>query len=214
MGIEHSLFAGRLIHLGAIQYEKDAEIEARWTHDPEYLRLLDESPVRPRSVSQVKKQYEEIEKEANEHHNMFYYTIRARPGNLPEASIPDSSADPNGDRLIGFVKIYWIEWTHGNGWVKIGIGDPGDRGHGFGTEAFKMVMRYAFTELNLTSLSVSIPGDNPIALHVFKKAGFIEEVRRREAIQRDGEWYDLIHLGILKDEWINDSTGKRGANDC
>ena len=206
MEIEHPLFTGDLIRLGPIQHEKDAEIEARWTHDAEYLRMLDETPARPRSVSQVKRRYEEIEKEADEHHKLFYYTIRARSGNSAGAIIADSGPSSYEDRLVGFIQIYWIEWNHGNGWLKIGIGDPGDRCRGYGTEALGMVMRYAFTELNLFRLSASVSSDNPVAMHVFKKAGFIEEVCLREAIRRDGNRYDLISLGILRDEWVNGST--------
>jgi RimJ/RimL family protein N-acetyltransferase len=38
-------------------------------------------------------------------------------------------------------------------------------------------------------------------LGLFAKAGFVEEVRRREALQRDGRYWDAIHLGLLRDEW-------------
>lgn len=209
MGIEDSLFIGQLIRLGSIQHEADSAIESGWTHDPEYLRMLDESPARPRSASQVKKRYETIEKDAQENRNMFYFTIRARSTTSTGESARTSGTDPVGVKevdeghLIGFVQIYWIEWSHGYGWLKIGIGNPVDRGRGFGTDALRMVVRYAFNELNLFRLSAGIPGDNPIALHVFKKVGFVEEVRRREAIHRDGKRYDVVHLGILRDEWVN-----------
>ena len=64
-----------------------------------------------------------------------------------------------------------------------------------------MVLRYAFDECNLYRLTALSPEYNQAALHVFKKVGFIEEVRRREALWRDGCRWDLIHLGILNGDW-------------
>jgi RimJ/RimL family protein N-acetyltransferase len=138
----------------------------------------------------LKKKYEKIEKEADESKNMFYFTIRTKPA---------ETDDPG--RLIGFVQLYWIEWNHGAGLVKIGIGDPNDRGKGYGTEALRLILRFVFAELNLFRLSAIIPEYNQPALRLFKKAGFVEEVCRRKALQRDGKVWDLLHLGILREEW-------------
>ena len=84
--------------------------------------------------------------------------------------------------------------------------------HGYGTEALQMLMRYAFSELNLFRLAALVPEYNQAAIHLFQKAGFIEEVRRREALNRDGRRWDLIHLGLLREEWearrkVDSSTG-------
>src|SRR5512139_2837724 len=185
MDIATQLFEGQLICLAPIDHEKDPEIESKWTHDPDYLRMLSTKPARPLSPGMVKKKYEAIEKEMDEGHSTFYFTIRARPD----------------DRLVGFIKIYWVEWTNGNGWVELGIGDPNDRGHGYGSEALTLILRYAFAELNLFRLSAVVPEYNLAALHLFAKEGFVEEVRRREALQRDGRYWDAINMGLLRDEW-------------
>lgn len=186
MTIQEQLFKGDQIYLAPIDHEKDPEIESQWTHDPSYLRGLGSDPARPLSTAQVKKRYEAIEKEVEESKNLFYFTIRSR-------------AD---ERLLGFTRIYWIEWSHGNGNLKLAIGDPKDRNQGFGSQALRLLLRYAFDELNLFRLSAVISADNPAALHLFEKVGFVEEVRRRKAIQRDGQTWDLIHLGLLRDEYI------------
>jgi len=185
MDIQTQLFEGQLICLAPIDHEKDPEIESKWTHDPEYLRMLSAKPARPLSPAQIKKKYEAIEKEMDESRNTFYFTIRMR----------------GDDRLVGFIKLFWVEWTNGNGFVELGIGDANDRGHGYGSEALRLVLRYAFAEINLFRLSVVIPEYNQAALHLFAKAGFVEEVRRREAYQRDGRYWDAIHLGLLREEW-------------
>lgn len=185
MDIQTSLFEGQLVCLAPIDHEKDAEIESRWTHDAEFMRLMNTEPVRPLSPAQIKKKYAAIEKNVEESKNMFHFTIRTR----------------QDDRLVGFAQLYWIEWSHSAGMLKLGIGDSNDRGHGYGTEVLRMLLRYAFAELNLFRLAAHVPEYNQAALHLFTKAGFVEEVRRRQALNRDGRYWDLIHLGILSEEW-------------
>jgi RimJ/RimL family protein N-acetyltransferase len=183
--IGKSLFVGELVRLGPIDHEKDAEIESRWTHDPQYLRMLSPSPALPLSPAQLRKKYEKIEKEQEESKNLFYFTIRTN----------------EAGRLAGFARLYWVEWTHGHGRLQLGIGDPQDRGRGYGSETLRLLLRFAFGELNLYRLSVEIPEYNLPALRLFQRAGFREEVRRRQALNRDGCFWDLLILGLLRDEW-------------
>lgn len=185
MEIDQSLFEGEHICLGPIDHEKDPEVESRWTHDASYLRLISLDPALPASPSQIKKRYEVIEKDQDEGKNLFYFTLRMR----------------SDDRLIGFAKLYWIEWSNRGGFIQLGIGDPHDRGKGYGSEALRLALQYAFEELNLYRLTALIPEYNAVALHVFSKGGFVEEVRRRQSVNRDGKRWDLIHMGILQEEW-------------
>lgn len=190
MNIEQSLFEAGQICLGPIDHEKDPEVEARWTNDASYLRMLGPDPALPLSAAQVKKRYEKIEKEQDESHSLFYFTIRAR-------------AD---DRLIGFAKLHWIEWSNGVGNISLGIGAASDRRQGYGIQALNLLLRYAFAELNLFRLTALVPEYNQAALGLFHKAGFIEEVRRREALMRDGRRWDHLALGLLGEEWTRSQT--------
>ena len=193
MKISESLFVAENICLAPIDHEKDAEIESRWTHDAEYMRLISLEPALPLSAAQLKKRYEKIEKDQDEKKNLFYFTVRMRPD----------------DRLVGFARLYWIEWSNAGGFVQLGIGDPNDRRHGYGTQVLRLLLRYAFDELNLYRLTAVIPEYNPLALHLFSNAGFVEEVRRRKALNRDGRRWDLLHLGILHEEWDAPQAGSR-----
>jgi RimJ/RimL family protein N-acetyltransferase len=185
MKIEQSLFEGEHVCLGPIDHEVDPEIESRWTHDASYLRMISLDRALPAAPAQIKKRYEAIEKDQDEKNNLFHFSLRMR----------------SDDRLIGFARLYWIEWSNSTGFISLGIGDPSDRLKGYGSEALGLLLRYAFDELNLYRLSAVVPEYNNPALHVFCKAGFVEEVRRRQAVNRDGRRWDLIHLGILQDEW-------------
>jgi RimJ/RimL family protein N-acetyltransferase len=184
MTIEQQLFEGETIRLGPIDYEKDPAVESRWTHDLSYLRMVGRDLARPLSPAQVKKKYEAIEK-GMEERNLIYYTIRRKEDN----------------ELLGFIRLDWIEWTHGAASLKMAIGDFSERGKGYGSQVLRLFLCYAFDELNLYRLTATLSEDNPRGVSFFKKFGFVEEVRRRKALLRDGQTYDLLMLGLLKHEW-------------
>ncbi len=185
MDIQTSLYNGEHICLAPIDHGSDAAVEARWTHDAEYLRLVSTEPARPLSAAQLKKQYEQYEKQMENGKNFLYFTLRMRLD----------------DRLIGFVSLYAVSWSNGAGMVRLGIGDPSDRRQGYGSEALRLIVRYAFGELNLYRLGAVVPEYNTGALRLFEKGGFVREVCRRQALHRFGQRWDVIHLGILHDEW-------------
>jgi RimJ/RimL family protein N-acetyltransferase len=190
MSLQTSLFQGQSIYLAGIDREKDAEVESRWTHQPNYIRMLSSEPVHPMPPSIIKKRYEEIEKEIDQKRNQFYFTIHKK----------DSGEDENG-RLLGFVHIFWIEWPNGAASIRLGIGSPQDWHKGYGGEALDLALRYCFNEINLYRLNAQIPEYNPAARHLFERAGFYEEIRQREFLERDGQRWDLILLGLLSEEW-------------
>ena len=94
-----------------------------------------------------------------------------------------------------------VEWTNGNGQILIVIGSAEDRCKGYGTQAMKLLLRFAFAELNLFRVSADVPEYNEGAMALLKKFGFVEEVRRRQALERDGRRWDLLVFGLLRDEW-------------
>lgn len=59
--IQTPLFESQDLRLGPIDHEKDAEVESRWTHDSEFMRLMETQPARPMSAAMLKKQYEKLE---------------------------------------------------------------------------------------------------------------------------------------------------------
>ena len=185
--IQTQLFEGRDIRFGPIDHEKDPDVEAKWTHDSDFMRMMDITPARPMSAALVKKGYEKLEKQIDENKNQYYFAIRAR----------------EDDRLIGKAVVQWIEWANGHGFLRLGIGAAEDRGKGYGTQALGMLLRFAFAELNLFRLSAIVPEYNTAAIALLKKFGFVEEVRRRQSVERDNKRWDLLVFGLLSDEWRN-----------
>lgn len=188
--IATQLFEGQDVRFGPIDYDRDPEIESKWTHSAEFMRLYEIEPAWPLSVAIVKKRYEKLEKKMEEDRNFYHFMIRAK-------------AD---DRLIGKAEIRHIEWTNSNGQIRIGIGSAEDRCKGYGSQALKMLIRFGFAELNLFRLSAYVPEYNEGAIALLKKYGFVEEVRRRQALEREGRRWDLLVFGLLKDEWQSQAS--------
>jgi RimJ/RimL family protein N-acetyltransferase len=187
LDIQTQLFESQDLRLGPIDHEKDPEIESKWTHDSEFMRLMETNPARPMSAAMIKKQYEKLEKQVEEDKNLFHFMIRAK-------------AD---DRLIGKAAIQWIEWTNGNGFIRLGLGAAEDRCKGYGTQALGMLLRFTFAELNLFRVSAIVPEYNAGAIALLQKAGFVQEVCRRKSLERDDRRWNLYVFGLLRDEWQN-----------
>jgi RimJ/RimL family protein N-acetyltransferase len=185
MSIQTQLFKSERLRLGPIDHEKDPDIESRWTHDPVYQHGLGLDPAHPLSPAQMKKRYEAIEKSIEESHNTFHFMVRSK----------------EDERLIGMARIEWIEWSHGAGGLKLAIGNANDRRQGYGSEIMRLMLRFAFEELNLYRLSAEVGEDNLAGMALLKKFGFVEEVRRRKALMRNGQPFDLIHFGLLQKEY-------------
>jgi RimJ/RimL family protein N-acetyltransferase len=172
-----NLFHGELVKLSAVR-EEDAEIMVKWEEDAEYLRNLDTDIALPRMRQQLEAEGESNPREA-------YFRLR---------SIKD-------DQLIGFVVIHSIEWNNRAGLLAIGIGESDNRNKGYGTDALKLILRFAFHELNLNRVGLDVIEYNEKAIHAYEKVGFQREGRMRAAVYRDGKTYDRLIFGILRSEW-------------
>jgi RimJ/RimL family protein N-acetyltransferase len=184
------LFWGALVRLAA-PAEEDAIAFARWSEDAEYLRALDTDYAYPVSVKEF------TDRLASESEDAKTVAFRLR-----------TVAD---DRLIGFVALHSIEWNNRAAMVAIGIGDAGYRGKGYGSEALRLVLRYAFEELNLERVGLDVIATNERAIHAYEKAGFKREGAMRGAVLRDGRRVDRIIMGILLDEWEASLENQKGT---
>ena len=185
MTIQTQLFEGTTIRLAQYDHETDPAIASRWTQDISYLRGFRFGAVRPLSPAAAKKQIEQVDKDADGKGSLFHFAVRLRLD----------------DRLLGFAEVHSIEWTSSNAFLRLGIGDPADRRQGYGGQALGLLLRYAFHELNLFRVTATLPEYNQAALALVRKHGFVEEVRRRQALRRDGRTADLLMFGLLREEW-------------
>jgi RimJ/RimL family protein N-acetyltransferase len=175
-----NLFAGEHVRLTAIE-PGDLPAVARWYRDSDYMRRLDADIAAPKTEKQVAEFIEEQQKSATG----FAFAIR-----------PINSED-----LIGYCGLEQILWSQQTTWLAIGIGEAAQRGQGYGTEAIRLLLRFAFDELNLRRVQLTVFSYNDTAIRLYEKLGFQREGVFREFLHRDGELYDMLLYGLLRREW-------------
>lgn len=77
----------------------------------------------------------------------------------------------------------------------------GFRGKGYGGEAINWALDWAFQHAGLHRVSICAFSYNVNALKLYRKLGFVDEGREREAVYHQRSWHDLVILGMLEDEW-------------
>ncbi len=177
------IFIGELLRLTSPQTD-DQEIFAQWTQDDEYMRLLDDDPVRPQSIANFANFGDSI---GNDN---FYFHLRTLESN----------------QLIGFVVLFNLKWRNQSAEMAIGIGEQAFRGKGYGRDALTLILNYAFSELCLNRVGLTVLGYNARAIKAYERVGFQHEGTYRQAIQRSGQRYDLLLYGILYEEWQKQQT--------
>lgn len=178
------LFQGEHIRLVSEDPEVMARAFGKWDRDSEYMRLLDTDPPILWSEKKIKQW---IEKDMDgDQSSDFFFPIRTL----------------DDDNLIGFVGLSDVNWVHGDAWVGIGLGERDYWGNGYGTDAMRVILRYAFQELNLHRVTLGVFEYNERARRSYEKAGFSIEGRIRGEVLRQGRRWDTFIMGILREEWL------------
>jgi RimJ/RimL family protein N-acetyltransferase len=172
------LLTGRRIRLTAVKPE-DSAVLTQWYEDNLFARQLDGSVAYPRREAQVNRWLSEERGK-----DSFMFAIRP----LDE------------ETLLGYADLDGILWHHGVSWMSIGIG-PAHQNQGYGHEALQLLLEFAFHELNLFRVQLTVFEYNERALHLYEKLGFVREGVFREALHRDGKRYHMYLYGILRHEW-------------
>jgi RimJ/RimL family protein N-acetyltransferase len=190
----NDLLKGRLLRLSAIDPEEFGRARSGWALDSEYFRLGYSNPTRLHSVKVLKGRLEkDLESESA---TDFSFTLR-------------TLAD---DKLIGDIGLEVINWSNRDAFVGLGIGDRQLWSKGYGTDAMSIMLRYAFTELNLRRVSLSVFEYNPRAIRSYEKAGFRHEGRLRQFLSREGRRWDMLFMGILRAEWMKSNGSDDQTN--
>jgi len=169
-----------------------ANLEAflRWYADPEIARLTryQAGPMRP----------DEIER--------FFAARVLGPDTLALAVHVLET-----DRLVGTCAFSQLDGDNGSSLYHITIGEHDAWGRGYGTEATDLMLEHAFDHLGLHRISLTVFGFNERAVASYRKSGFVHEGTLRQAISRDGRYWDEIQMAILEDEWRRTGRVRREA---
>jgi len=180
----NNFYTGELVRLSAMDADEISKAFARWSRDSEFRRLINSEAANVASSTGVKKW---LEKELDEQSvNQHWFSIRKL----------------DDDQLLGDIDIYVYNWSGRDAFVGLGIGEREFWGKGFGTDVMKIILRYAFTEVDLDRVTLTVFEYNPRAIRAYEKVGFRHEGRMRKVLNKEGKRWDILYMGILREEWM------------
>lgn len=109
-------------------------------------------------------------------------------------------AEADGTK-VGLVELVEIDYIHRSTEFQI-IVAPEHQGQGHAAEATRAALDYAFGVLNLHKVYLLVSTDNPKAVHVYEKAGFVVEGELREEFFANGAYRNAVRMGILQHEHL------------
>jgi RimJ/RimL family protein N-acetyltransferase len=151
----------------------------RWINDPETRRFMNLRY--PISMVEEEKWWAGFLERENDH----IFAIETKDGTY-----------------IGNIGLNGIERENRRAQLGIIIGDKRFWGKGYGTDAIRALLDWAFRYLNLNRISLTVFAYNERAIRCYRKAGFQYEGKMRQARYTDGQYYDELVMGVLRDEFL------------
>jgi RimJ/RimL family protein N-acetyltransferase len=174
------MIAGEHVILRAFERD-DAERCYRWMNDPNIVRTL-----KTRYPIAFQNEIEWLDRAMHV---------------SPNDSERHFAIEKKDDRShIGNASIHDIEWVSRTAAFGLFIGEPSAWNKGFGSDAIRTLVRFAFDEMNLRKLRNNVFDYNDRAKHILETQGFVQEGRLRKEFYREGSYHDIVLLSIFRGE--------------
>lgn len=105
---------------------------------------------------------------------------------------------------VGNITLQELDWINRRAFMGYLIGEREFAGRGYATESCLMMLYYGFNKLNFDKIWTTVSAEHAASLKVAEKAGFKVEGRLRAHQMRNGQRYDLLMVGALRQEWMVD----------
>lgn len=116
-------------------------------------------------------------------------------------TIAFSIIDSSSETPIGYLTIKGFREGGTTAEVGIAIMDKDYRSRGLGTVALKTAARYAFEELDIAHLVLTVFPSNKAGIHSYEKVGFKQTDTLKESWELpDGSFADMIVMELTKPE--------------
>ena len=103
-------------------------------------------------------------------------------------------------RFLGEAVLNDLDADNSSANYRIWLAGPQAYGHGYGTEATRLVLDYALDTIGLHRVSLGVLDFNPRARRVYEKCGFRLEGRLREAVRWEDSWHDELVMSVLSSD--------------
>lgn len=176
--ISESILVGPRLRLRPVT-EADLPVFVRWFNDPELRFWL--------AMSETPELTLEDEWE-------WYQEMREDPARITWVMEAEG-------RPIGNLALMNIDETNQRATLGIAVGEKGEWGRGYGTEAIQLVLGFAFKEMRLRRVDLCTDEDNVRGIRCYEKCGFVREGLLRQYRLRRGEPINCLMMSVLRDEW-------------
>lgn len=99
---------------------------------------------------------------------------------------------------LGNVWLWGVHSVHRSAELRILLG-PQAKGKGFGGDAVRGLLRFAFQDLNLNKVYLYVLANNVAAVKTFEKAGFVREGTLRQEFFVAGKYEDAYRMATHRD---------------
>jgi RimJ/RimL family protein N-acetyltransferase len=111
------------------------------------------------------------------------------------------------EKFIGQCALFNVQEPGQTCELGIAIGDKSYWGKGYGRDAVRVLLDYAFRLRGMRRVYLTVSGNNARAIKAYLACGFAEEGRLRKHVWSNGDYIDLVYMGILRDEWLQKGPG-------
>jgi RimJ/RimL family protein N-acetyltransferase len=103
--------------------------------------------------------------------------------------------------LVGNIALHDISHRSRRAVLGIMIGDPINQNKGYGSDALRTLVRFAFESLNLNRVQLLVHDDNARGIHVYKQCGFVLEGTFKQYDWKGGRYHDTHMMAVLRENW-------------
>jgi RimJ/RimL family protein N-acetyltransferase len=111
--------------------------------------------------------------------------------------------DTETGKPVGHISIGSFSQKNRSGRIsRVLVGDTESKGKGVCQAMVRAIARVGFDDLKLHRISLGVYDFNTAAIRCYEKAGFRKEGVQRDILQyKEGEFWSLLEMSLLEDEW-------------
>lgn len=188
--LDRPFIVGECVYLRPLEVEDVTDKYLQWMNDESIARYIPTMSL-PGTRKAV---MDYVESQVNNSDVMFFAIIEKSTGNH-----------------VGNIKLGPVNWRDRRAEYGRIIGEAEARSNGYGSEAVRLLLQYAFNTLNLRKIYANCIQNNAAAIRSNEKNGLAVETILKEYIYVQGVYEDVVMMSITQDHWrsLLKKTGER-----
>ncbi len=160
----------------------DLECLTEWAEDPFLERMVG---------SEFLRSYQNVDKDP-----AFYEAVVTDPTQV----VLMIMAHQGWTRPVGLARLFNIHLNEGYAYIETVIADARALRCGFGVQASRLIAYYGIDVLGLRRIEAKVYAYNSVSINTLKRNACVQEGVLRKAAFKDGQYWDVIVFGVLKEE--------------